>query len=87
MCQPAMWTREHAAFDRLGDPRQRLRAVDQHLQATAITRWWVPGGPQAGACRRLELLDSAGPFQASAMMRADCPLDGDPPARLLQGFR
>ncbi len=63
-------------FDCLGDPRQRLRAVDQDLETAAVAGRRVPRGPQSRVRWRVELPGATGAVQAVAMMSADGTLNG-----------
>jgi hypothetical protein len=62
--------------ERLGDSRQRLLAVDQHLQRVARARRRIAGGPQRLADRRVELFQASCAFEAETVVRADGDLDG-----------
>ena len=63
------------AVERLGDARQRLRAVDQHLQRVAFARRRIAGSPQRFALGGLELIESTRPLEPQSVMCADGPLD------------
>ena len=63
------------AGERLGDPRQRLRAVDQHLQRIARARRRVAGGPQRAVVWRCELVKAPGALQAQTVVCVHAALE------------
>ena len=64
-----------SAGERLGDARQRLPAVDQHVKRAPRARRRVAVRPQPPVTRRSELIDSADTAKAATMMGADRGLD------------
>ena len=70
-----MCTCERAPAQRLGDPRQRLAAVDQHLKIDPARGRRIAGSPQRSGRRRFQLIDPADTPQPATMMRTDRELD------------
>ena len=73
-CQPVMWTNCWALAQRLRDLRQRLRAVDQHLQLAALARRRIARSPQPVVVR-LERRVPAEPPEPAAVLGLDRRLD------------
>ena len=76
-CQPARWTCERAAANRVRDPRQRLAPVDERLDAAAGTRRERRGARPA-ARRRIDRLGATVPARRRRVMGADGALDRVP---------
>jgi hypothetical protein len=64
-----------SARERLGDARQRLPTVNQHLERAPRARRRIAGSPQRRAARRIQLIDPANTTQPTTMMATDRGLD------------
>ena len=74
-----------SARERLGDPRQRLPAVNQDIERASRTRWRIASSPQRRLVRRVKLIDPVNTPQTPAMMRPVRAIDttADPPVETL----
>jgi hypothetical protein len=64
-----------SARERLGDARQRLPTVNQHVERAPRARRRIAGSPQRRAARRLQLIDPANTTQPKTMMSTVRGLD------------
>ena len=64
-----------SASERLGDARQRLTTINQHVERAPRARRRIAGSPQRWGVRGIELIDPANALQPATMMRTDRGLD------------